>query len=133
MIVISPAPVEAKAIPPVPAFKAKAVAPVTLPTVIVLAEEPVPILMGVASASFPILIAPALEFSSNTPSASRSSVSSELIVISPAPVEAKAIPPVPAFKAKAVAPVTLPILTVLANAPVEIDTVLSPCVPILIA
>ena len=80
-----------------------------------------------------MLIAPADEFNSNTPSESKSNVSSELIVMSPVPVDANAIPPVPEFRFTAVAPVTLPIVIVSSNAPVPIDIVLSPCVPILIA
>ena len=104
--------------PPDPASKTKFVAPVLFPTVIVLAAAPVPTFISWASASFPIPIAPALEFNSKTPSASKSNVSSEFIVISPVPVDAKAIFPVPEFIAIAVAPVTLPIVIVLAAAPV---------------
>ena len=107
-------------------------APVTLPIVIVLAPA-VPIFIACALASLPILIAPAEELSSNTPSASNVKVSSELIVISPVPVDAKAILPVPDVIDTAVAPVVLPTLIVSANAPVPIRIVLSPCIPILIS
>ena len=67
-----------------------------------------------------MLIAPPAVLSSKTPSESSNNVSSEFITISPAPVDAKAIPPVPAFKLTALAPVRLPIVIVLAAAPIPI-------------
>ena len=42
---MSPVPVDANAIPPVPEFRFTAVAPVTLPIVIGLADAPVPTFM----------------------------------------------------------------------------------------
>ena len=128
-----PVPVDAIAVPPVPAVTLTAVAPVVLPTVIVRAAAPVPISMFCASASFPIPITPSLELSSKTPSASTKNVSSESIVISPVPVEFIAVPAVPELTVTPVAPSTLPIAITSANAPVPIDIVLSPCVPIFIA
>jgi hypothetical protein len=74
-------------IAPEPDSSTTEVAPVPFPTVIVLAPA-VPILILFESASLPIPITPAELFNSRTPSASRRSVSSELIVISPDPVEA---------------------------------------------
>ena len=71
-------------------------------------------------------LASADEFSSSTPSESSSKVSSESIVISPDPVDAKAILPVPDVILTAVAPVALPRFIVSANAPVPILMVLSP-------
>ena len=131
--VISPAPVEASETPPVPELITTPVAPVTLPTVIVLAAPPVPTFILKASASLPILIIPPDEFNSRIPSESSNNVSSESIVISPVPVDAKAIPPVPEFNAIEVAPVTLPIIITSANSPFPILIDLSPCAPILIA
>ena len=132
MIVISPVPVDANAILPVPDVIETAVAPVALPRVIVLAAPPVPILIGWSTSSLPILIAPALEFNSNIPPASNNKVSSELIVISPVSVDANAILPVPEVIETAVVVLLLPILIISGNPPVPIDIVLSPCVPILI-
>ena len=120
LIVISPVPVDTKFIPPVPEFIFISLVSVTLPIVIVLEEEPVPILIGWATSSLPIFIIPADEFNSNIPSESIIKVSSELIVISPEPVDAKFIPPVPEFISIWVAPVTLPIVIVLEEAPVPI-------------
>ena len=85
-MVISPVPVDDNAIPPVPDFKASAVVVVILPIVVLTATE-----------SVPILIAPPDVFNSNTPSASNNKVLSELMVISPIPVDDNAIPPVPEF------------------------------------
>ena len=107
---------------PVPQSKTRLVAPVELPIVIVLAAAPVPIFILLESASLPILIIPALEFNSNTPSASNKSVSSELIVISPAPVEVSCMPAVPELITTFEAPVILPIVITLAAAAVPIFT-----------
>ena len=66
----------------------------------------------------PIEIAPAELFSSRTPSASSSIVSSEFRMISPAPVVVTVKWPVPVLTATAVPAVTLPMVIVRAAAPV---------------
>ncbi len=60
----------------------------------------------------PIEITPAEEFNSRTPAESIRTVSEEFNVISPVPVDARAIEPVPEVIVTAVAPVALPIRTV---------------------
>jgi hypothetical protein len=79
---------------PVPPFRDTLVVAVLLPIAIALVPA-VPILMFWLTASLPIEITPAEELSSKTPAESKSNVSADATVISPAPVDAKAIPAVP--------------------------------------
>ena len=118
--------------PPVPKLISNEVLPVVFPIVIVFAAAPVPIFIGWDALSLPILIAPELEFISITPSASRSIVLSESIIILPVPLDDKFTWPVPDVIFTAVAPVELPIFNISANSPVPIFIVLSPWVPIFI-
>ena len=111
-----------------------------------------PVVVTSTSAAFPAMLTPAAPSKVNAPAASIFIILplSDVLVLSAEPkvklplplgsIEIApsvpvviVIPPLPELRFTAVTPVTLPKFNVLANAPFEIETVLSPCVPILIA
>jgi hypothetical protein len=84
---------------------------VELPKAIVLVPA-VPILIFWLIASFPMEITPPELFNSKTPAESKRSVSAELAIISPDPVEAILTEPVPDLSVRDAAPVVDPIVIV---------------------
>ncbi len=84
------APAAEKAISPLPPWIVVADVVFVDPRVVVIAAAPVAKLHVKATASLPTEMAPAELLSSRTPSESNNNVSSEFMVMSPAPVEAKA-------------------------------------------
>ena len=78
-------------------------------------------------------ITPADELSSKTPTESRSRVSPEAAVISPAPVETKDTPPVPDLIATEVAPVILPSVLTLAPVVARVTAPATARVPVRVA